>query len=110
MVWWHTFDFTLTRLFRGSGCLPLQEQVQLNEGCLFRLNIDSDWVETEVVAIECRLLNRALPEGGDALAPTEEGDVRSRDRTPEGDLKEVRGVPGGGMVVRFHYFTYDWSG
>lgn len=77
--------------------------MQLNEGCLFRLNIDSDWVETEVVAVECRLLNRAFPEGGDALAPTEEGDVRSRDRTPEGDLKEVRGVAGGGMVVRFPY-------
>lgn len=36
--------------------------MQLNEGCVFRLNIDADWLETDVIAIEFRLLSRVLPD------------------------------------------------
>ena len=72
--------------------LMVQEQVQLNEGCLFRLNIDADWVETEVIAIGCRLMNRALPEGDGEAAPTEDGDAGSRDTQPAEEFKEVRRV------------------
>ena len=65
---------------------PRQEQVQLNEGCLFRIHMDADWLETDVIAIEFRLLSRSLP---DHEVPTEEGG--GKDKQPE-PLKEVRRI------------------
>ena len=62
-----------------------QEQVQLNEGCLFRIHMDADWLETDVIAIEFRLLSRSLP---DHEVPTEETGG-AKDKPPE-PLKEVR--------------------
>lgn len=63
--------------------------MQLNEGCLFRVHVDADWLETDVIAIEFRLLNTPLPEN--EAAPTEETSPKSG--PPEiaapGTLKEV---------------------
>ncbi|CAN0053715.1 unnamed protein product, partial [Ectocarpus sp. 6 AP-2014] len=56
-----------------SSLLPIRftnEEVQLNEGCLFRVHIDADWVETDVIAIEFRLLTTPLPDND--AAPTED--------------------------------------
>lgn len=71
------------------SCLTEQEQVQLNEGCLFRVHIDADWLETDVIAIEFRLLTAPLPEN--EPAPTEETSptaVPPQEPTPA-KLKEV---------------------
>eukprot|EP00903_Cladosiphon_okamuranus_P007841 g7586.t1 len=65
------------------------EQVQLNEGCLFRVHIDADWLETDIIAIEFRLLTAPLPEN--EPAPTEETSPRAA-TPPEptsAKLKEV---------------------
>lgn len=67
-----------------------QEEVQLNEGCLFRVHIDADWVETDVIAIEFRLLTTPLPENDapteDVIAPA--GNTVTPDKKPI-TLKEV---------------------
>lgn len=37
--------------------------MQLNEGSLFRIHIDADWLETDVIVLEFRLMSRTLPDG-----------------------------------------------
>lgn len=70
--------------------------MHLNEGCLFRVHLDADWLETDVIAIEFRLLTTPLPDTD--AAPTEETPADSSsspEKNPE-KLKEVRGGRGGG--------------
>ncbi|CAM9364735.1 unnamed protein product [Scytosiphon promiscuus] len=75
-----------------SSLLPIRftnERVHLNEGCLFRVHLDADWLETDVIAIEFRLLTSPLPENDSA--PTEEtpaDSATSPEQHPE-KLKEV---------------------
>lgn len=73
--------------FAKNSLFSLKEKVQFNEGCLFRIHVDADWLETDVVAIEFRLMSRHLP---DTDAPTEcEAPSSGQDKGSD-SLKEVR--------------------
>lgn len=63
--------------------------MQLNEGCLFHVHIDADWLETDIIAIEFRLLSAPLPEN--EPAPTEETSPTAAppQETAPAKLKEV---------------------
>lgn len=62
--------------------------MQLSEGASFRIHLDADWLETDVITVEFRLMYRALPEGNEDpnvhnnVAPSEEA-------PPPEPLKEV---------------------
>lgn len=71
--------------------------MQLNEGCLFRVHIDADWLETDVIAIEFRLLTATLPEN--EPAPTEE---TSPTATPPPETTPAKPKEVGRSVGRFH--------
>lgn len=84
--------------------------MQLNEGCLFRVHVDADWLETDVIAIEFRLLTTSLPEN--EPAPTEEtGPSAPPPGATPPKLKEVGsvglvGLRSGLVPLRWTFWLY----
>lgn len=67
-----------------------QEHVQLSEGASFRINVDADWLETDVISVEFRLLCRPLPDTDpNASSPPGGNPAPSEEEGPQDAMKEV---------------------
>lgn len=90
--------------------------MQLNEGCLFRVHIDADWLETDIIAIEFRLMSTPVPESEQPASgeETNSKDTGAAAATPSpgkraekkaaGILKEVRSL----LALFFYRLVGGW--
>lgn len=90
----HTYSLhqSYQKAFVQPTCyLPLiQEKVQLSEGTSFRIHLDADWLETDVIIVEFRLMYRPLP---DSTSSGVESDPAPSEETPPPEaLKQVHKV------------------
>lgn len=73
----------------GTSWNESQEHVELSEGASFRISVDADWLETDMISIEFRLLCRPLPDHDPIASPHRRRSSVSEEETSQECMKEV---------------------